>query len=151
MIPAPTRTLAPQARLVWGLGQLGLWGALAIGAGMLSQIDALGWWPLLAALVGLVLCVPLVPIVRWRRWRWDVQEPGIDIRHGLVSVRQTLVPWVRVQHVETRRGVLEQATNLATVVVHTAAGSHTIPLLAEKDAEELRDRIAELARTDPDA
>ena len=151
MIPAPTRTLAPQARLVWGLAQLGLWGALAVGAGMLSQVDALGWWPLVAALVGLVLCVPLVPIVRWRRWRWDVQEPGIDIRHGLFSVRQTLVPWVRVQHVETRRGLLEQSLDLATVVVHTAAGSHTIPLLAVKDAEELRDRIAELARTDPDA
>ncbi|MDA0181757.1 PH domain-containing protein [Solirubrobacter phytolaccae] len=151
MIAAPTRTLAPQARLVWGAAQLGLWGALAIGAAMLSQVDALDWWPLVAAVVGLVVCVPLVPILRWRRWRWDVQEPGIDIRHGLFSVRQTLVPWVRVQHVETRRGVLEQAMNLATVVVHTAAGSHTIPLLAEKDAEELRDRIAELARTDPDA
>lgn len=151
MIPAPTRRLAPQARLVWGLAQLGLWAALVIAGAMLSQIDALGWWPLVIAIAGLVLCVPLVPALRWRRWRWDVREQGIDIRHGTLSVRQTLVPWVRVQHVETRRGVLEQMTNLATVVVHTAAGGHTIPLLAEKDAEELRDRIAELARTDPDA
>lgn len=151
MIAPPTRTLAPQARLVWGAGQIGLWGALTVAAVMVAQIDEVGWWPVLVTVAGLVVCVPLVPIVRWRRWRWDVQEPGIDIRHGLFSVRQTLVPWVRVQHVETRRGVLEQSLDLATVVVHTAAGSHTIPLLAEKDAEELRDRIAELARTDPDA
>jgi hypothetical protein len=33
-------------------------------------------------------------------------------------------------------------------VVHTAAGSHTIPLLPEREAEALRERIAGLARTD---
>jgi hypothetical protein len=38
--------------------------------------------------------------------------------------------------------------DLATVVVHTAAGSHTIPYLSPGDADELRDRIAALARTD---
>ena len=42
---------------------------------------------------------------------------------------------------------VEQSLDLATVVVHTAAGSHTIPLLTERDAAELRDRIADLART----
>lgn len=151
MIAAPTRRLAPQARLVWGLGQLGLWGALAVVAAFLSQVDELGWWPLLVAVAGLLVCVPLVPLLRYSRWRWDVREPGIDIRHGTFTVRQTLVPWVRVQHVETRRGVLEQGFGLATVVVHTAAGAHTIPMLAVKDGEELRDRIAELARTDVDA
>lgn len=151
MSTAPTRRLAPQARLVWGAGQLGLWAALVIAAVFLMQVDALGPWPLVVAVAGLLVCVPVVPILRFSRWRWDVEEPGIDIRHGTFTIRQTLVPWVRVQHVETRRGVLEQGLDLATVVVHTAAGSHTIPLLAQKDAEELRDRIAELARTDTDA
>ena len=57
---------------------------------------------------------------------------------------------MRVQHVDTRRGLLEQAFGLATVVVHTAAGAHTIPLLPQAEAEELRERIAGLARTDAD-
>lgn len=148
---APSRTLAPSARAVWALEQLALWVALLIAAVALAQIDALGVWPVVVAVIGLVVCVPLVPVLRWKRWRWDVEDPGIDIRHGTFTVRQTLVPWVRVQHVETRRGLIEQSMNLATVVVHTAAGAHTIPLLAVRDAEELRDRIAELARTDPDA
>ena len=55
------------------------------------------------------------------------------------------MPWVRVQHVDTRRGVLEQALHLATVVVHTAAGAHHIPLLAEREADALRERIARTA------
>jgi uncharacterized protein len=43
--------------------------------------------------------------------------------------------------------VLEQMLDLSTVVVHTAAGSHTIPYLSDVDASELRDRIASLARS----
>ena len=53
---------------------------------------------------------------------------------------------MRVQHVETQRGVFEQTFGLATVIVHNAAGAHTIPLLAQADAEELRERIAGLGR-----
>ena len=93
----------------------------------------------------------IIPQLRWARWRWDVRDEGIDIRHGTIAIRRTLVPWIRVQHVDTRRGVLEQSFGLATVVVHTAAGGHEIPLLRVQDANLLRDRIAELARTDPDA
>ena len=47
----------------------------------------------------------------------------------------------------TERGLIGQALRLSTVEVHTAAGSHEIPLLAEWDAGRLRARIAELART----
>ena len=53
-----------------------------------------------------------------------------------------------MQHVDTRRGLFEQAFGLSTVVVHTAAGSHTIPLLPAPEADELRTRIAGLARTE---
>ena len=55
---------------------------------------------------------------------------------------------MRVQHVDTRRGLFEQSFGLSTVVVHTAAGSHTIPLLPQAEAEALRERIAGLARTE---
>ena len=65
-------------------------------------------------------------------------------------MHRTLIPWVRVQHVETQRGLFEQAFGLATVIVHNAASAHTIPLLALTDAEELRERIAARAETDDD-
>ena len=86
--------------------------------------------------------------LRWRRWRWEVREEEIDIDQGILLVRRTLIPMPRVQHVETTRNVLEQALRLATVKVHTAAGGHTIPLLDERDAARVRDRIAVLARTE---
>jgi membrane protein YdbS with pleckstrin-like domain len=148
---APQRPLSPVARTIWRLQQIGIWGALTVGGLILAgQLDALGPLPWIVPLVGLVAATALIPRWRWSRWRWDVRDEGIDIQHGTLTVRRTLVPWVRVQHVDTRRGVFEQSFGLSTIVVHTAAGGHTIPLLPASEAESLRERIAGLARTDDD-
>ena len=104
-----------------------------------------GLW--LIPLAGLLILPLSVSWLRWRRWRWDIGDAGIDIRHGTLTERRTLIPWIRVQHVETARGLTEQALGLATVVVHTAADSHSIPMLRVREAEALRERIGALART----
>jgi membrane protein YdbS with pleckstrin-like domain len=147
--PEPSRRLANDARTVWRLQQLASWG-VAVIAGLIAATyleGTLAVLVLVLPLVGLVLGATIVPPLRWRRWRWDVRPEEIDIRHGTFVIRRTLIPMVRVQHVETSRGWLEQTFALATVRVHTAAGSHTIPLLSLHDADEVRDRIAALART----
>ena len=77
-----------------------------------------------------------------------MREHEIDLQRGVLVVRRTLIPMARVQHVETERGLIGQALGLATVQIHTAAGSHEIPLLRDLDAGRMRARIAELARTD---
>ncbi len=103
--------------------------------------------PLWAALAYLVLAVAVTPELRHRRWRYEVREHEIDIRHGTFAVTRTIVPMRRVQHVETSRGLLEQGLELATLSFHTAAGSTKIPALRDIEAERVRTRIAELART----
>jgi membrane protein YdbS with pleckstrin-like domain len=148
--PEPTRTLSREARWVWRGEQLLGWGvAVVVCLTIAAQLDGV---PALALRIVPVLCllafVVVVPSLRWRHWRWEVRPEAIDIRHGTFTIRRTLVPMLRVQHVDTTRGVVEQSLDLATVVVHTAAGSHRIPLLSLKDAAEVRDRIADLARTD---
>ena len=147
--PEPTRTLAREARWVWRSEQLIGWGiAVVVGLIVAAQLDGVAALALrVVPIAGLLICVPLVPGLRWRHWRWEVRPEAIDLRRGTFTIRRTLVPMLRVQHVDTTRGPLEQSLDLATVVVHTAAGSHSIPLLRIADAAELRDRIAELART----
>jgi membrane protein YdbS with pleckstrin-like domain len=148
---APARSLSPLARWVWTLQQLAFWGVVtAIGFAVGANVDFGGAWLWALPLAVLVAAVVGVPALRWRRWRWDIRDEGIDIQRGTLAISRTLVPWVRVQHVDTRRGVFEQMFGLSTVVVHTAAGGHTIPLLPAGDAEQLRERIAGLARTDED-
>lgn len=151
MTREPTRRLAPRARWAWRGRQAGFWIALTIGAQILVNAidvaDWLGWLPLL----GLVVGVTVVPELRWRRWRWDVGSDAIEIRHGTLTVRHTVVPILRVQHVDTTSTLIEQWLELATVEIHTAAGSHEIPLLTGYDAEEVRGRIAALAAADEPA
>ena len=147
--PEPSQTLAPAARKLWRL-EGGVGTLVALVPAILVQVLAGGMWALLAWValaVFALFAVVLVPEVRWRRWRWEVREHEIDLRHGTWEVIRTLVPMARVQHVTTRRDPFQQALDLATVVVHTAAGANEIPALTVAEAARVRDRIAELART----
>src|SRR5215203_5018764 len=146
-IPEPSQRLAPQARWAWRLSWAA--GCLVVlgtaGGDLPAPWQAIGMGVLAVALLA---GTPLVPELRWRRWRWEVREHEIDLQRGVLVVRRTLIPMARVQHVETERGLIGQALGLATVEIHTAAGSHEIPLLRDLDAGRMRARIAELARTD---
>ena len=147
--PEPSQTLAPAARTLWRL-EGGVGTLVALVPAILVQVLAGGMWALLAWValaVFALFATVLVPEVRWRRWRWEVREHEIDLRHGTWEVIRTLVPMARVQHVTTRRDPFQQALDLATVVVHTAAGANEIPALTVAEAARVRDRIAELART----
>jgi membrane protein YdbS with pleckstrin-like domain len=143
----PSRRLSANARAEWRLEQALVW-IVALVAGFLLAGPLDGVLAVLVRVVpaaGLVVGVAVVPELRWRRWRWDVSAEAIDIRHGTFTIRRTLIPMTRVQHVDTTSDVVDQRFGLATVQIHTAAGSHKIPLLSTHDADELRDRIAELA------
>ena len=141
--PEPARRLSDTARWLWRMEGLiatvvAFIAATAVGTGAL-------WLLLPLAVLG--IGVGLIPELRWSRWRYEIRDEEIDLRHGTVTVTRTLIPMLRVQHVDTTRGPLDQLLGLATVVVHTAAGKTTIPALDEEYAGRLRDRIATLART----
>jgi len=141
----PPRRLAPKATWVWRLQQGLAWGLAVIVVLVIAPELDLPGWLVLIPLGGLVLAVTVAPTLRWRSWRWDVQPEAIEIRRGVLRIRHTVVPMLRVQHVDTTSDILAQAFNLASVEIHTAADSHTIPLLRGRDAEEVRARIAALA------
>jgi uncharacterized protein len=124
----------------------------ALGGGALADSDAPGVlaWLAWAVAVGVVVLGGLVlPLLRWRAWRYEVRDEEIDLLRGAVVVRRTLIPMTRVQHVDTQRTPLSDLFELRSVTVHTAAGSHSIPALRPGDAAAIRDRIALLAR-EPD-
>lgn len=103
--------------------------------------------PALGTLVLAALVVFFFPGLRWRRWRYEIRAEEVDLQRGIVWVSRTLVPLARIQHVDTRRGPLERRLGLSTVIFYTAAGPNEIPELSAPIAADVRDRIAELART----
>ena len=145
--PEPARRLSPTARWLWrAQGALATGIALVLSGTLRSELPGGAVWmllPVAAFAVGVVA----VPELRWSRWRYEIRDQEIDLRHGTVTITRTLIPMLRVQHVDTTRGPLDQLLGLATVVVHTAAGKTTIPALDDEYAGRLRDQIATLART----
>lgn len=141
----PQNALPPAALTLWRLQAAGV--ALAATFAVAMVVEPL--WALPVAVVGIVAAL-VVPSLRFRRWRYEVRPEEIDLRHGIFTVRRTLVPIRRVQHVDTESGPMQGAFDLATVSFHTAAGETEIPALTRSDAEAVRKRIGELARTRDD-
>jgi membrane protein YdbS with pleckstrin-like domain len=101
---------------------------------------------LAVALSAVFIRVVVAPPIWWRVWRYRVSADQLFLQRGLFVVRRTLIPLVRVQNVDTIQGPIARRFGLSEVAVSTAANTITIPALADEVAEELRDRIAELAR-----
>ena len=150
----PSQRLPAAARTYWRLTLVPWVGVFALAAGGLSPVaDDIGlpaWLPVVAELaVGAVL-IAVVPGLRWSRWRYEIREDEIDLQAGLWTIRRVLVPIRRVQHVDTSTGPVQGIFGLATVSFHTAAGKTEIPALTRADAEAVRRRVGELARTHDD-
>lgn len=124
--------------------------AICIGLGLLIYFnDWPSWLFIVLALLWLLetfFTIHLIPSLRWRRWRYEVREQEIEIQHGVFIIKQTLVPMIRVQHVDNTQGPILKKYHLSTVKIHTAATVHEIPALEVEEAERLRKTIARLAR-----
>lgn len=127
---------------------------LGIGVGVINFfIDNYIWIYIVDGVVVLLIAYLLVflfPKVRWTRWKYEVRDQEIELQHGLFVVKRTLVPMVRVQHVDTEQGPILRKYDLASITISTAATSHTIPALVTAEADELRGRISVLAKVAED-
>jgi membrane protein YdbS with pleckstrin-like domain len=142
------RSLAEDVQFQWGAST-----ALSVAvltlliAGVLAATTAPTWLALPAFLVLFGLGVAWVRL-RYRRWVYQIREEAIYLERGVVVHRRTLVPYVRIQHVDTSRGPLERALGLSTLVVYTAGSRGadiSIPGLTPEEASDLQGRVKELA------
>lgn len=139
------RMLHPKVVLTWRLfGGLGLFFPLA-GASALAVVllDTLRWLPPAIAAVILVLGVTWYPNARYRRWRWQLTDRALELRHGVVVHRHEAVPYFRVQQIDIDRGPVDRLLGLATVQVTTASasGSGSLPGIAEHEAPLVRQEL----------
>jgi membrane protein YdbS with pleckstrin-like domain len=157
--PEPDRPLAPIARTYWTAEALLLALPLVLVAVFVGRAlrdageDALH--PIGAVLPWLAIAVALfrvivVPTLRTRRWRWRVDDDELDLRRGAVVEVRTIIPVSRIQHVDLRRDAVDRLFGVCKLVVHTAAGATEIPVLEDREAAQVRDRIAGLIRRPDD-
>ena len=68
------------------------------------------------------------------------------LKEGLFIVEKTLVPMVRVQHVDISQGPIMKKYGLSSIGISTAATVHEIPALENEEAEELRHYISSMVQ-----
>ncbi|SFJ60615.1 hypothetical protein SAMN04487936_10348 [Halobacillus dabanensis] len=153
----PAQQISKRALTLWriyGVIQVMIVVLLTIGLTVAVFLWNWPWWLLLIALgiilIELIVTIWLIPTLRWKRWRYEVSEQDIDLQYGIFIVTRTLVPMVRVQHVDTEQGPLLRKFRLSTISISTAATIHKIPALDENEAERLRQSISSLARVAED-
>ena len=150
--------LTPRVRVVWlalALARATVLGGLLVGGAIaLSRTDLADAVPIPLVLTAAVIAVSLAVVrllVAWRRygvWRFELRDDDLSIERGVFTRTKTVVPFVRVQHVDSRRSPLERTVGLATVVVYTAGSRSSdvaIPGLTPARAEALQESLRRLA------
>lgn len=156
-IKAPQKRISRRALTVWKLASMLhsiiVW---VLGIGGIVAVNQFHWnkWLigliLLIAILYSILFIIIIPNIRWKRWRYEVREQEIELQHGVFIIKRTLIPMVRVQHVDTIQGPLLRKYRLATIRISTAATVHHIPAIDMIEADRLRHSISALARVDED-
>lgn len=147
--PSDLERLNPRVQLVWLLGVVITAAILAIAA------TAIAWYleyPFVETGLGVALIVVLIgvpyTIIKYRIWGFIVREDSLYLQRGVLVRVQTVVPYVRIQHVDTSRSPLERLTSLASSVIYTAGSRGadvSIPGLEPERARALQERLKDLA------
>ena len=106
-----------------------------------------GWTPV-AVFVGFAALGVVLAVLRYRVWRFEVREDSLYLERGVFTRVRTVVPFVRIQHVDTSRSPIERLIGLASTVVYTAGSRGadvSVPGLDQGDADDLRERLKRLA------
>ncbi len=129
---------------------------LIIGAAVLD-FAVLRTWTLgipvvLLMTLALSLCLILfMPARRLNSWGYALSADQLRVVRGVVFHTDTIVPFVRVQHIDVGRGPIERIVGTATLTVHTAGNHNSIvslPGLSPETAESMRDSIRAQIKTD---
>jgi len=153
LLAKPQNRISRKALTVWRISGvirsvIG-WTITAVILLLLDVFDAPFWISIILITLGVIFPlyhIVISPLFRWKSWRYEVREEEVELEEGIFIKTRTLVPMVRVQHVDTIQGPLLRKYKLASVLIHTAATALEIPALEEDEAEELRKFISKLAR-----
>ena len=103
-------------------------------------------WTIVGVLAALVAVgIVILPPIRYRVFWYAISPTEIDIQHGIIFIKRSVVPMHRVQTLRTERGPMADHYRMTNLKIKTAAGSVTISGLGRVEADELCDRISRLA------
>ena len=141
--------LDPRVQAVWA-GQAAITaGILGVVVGVVGRlVFDLPSTAAAAVFVAVLTVGVALAVARYRLWRYEVRDDAIYLERGVFTRVRTVVPFVRIQHVDSSRGPVERVVGLASTVVYTAGSKGadvTVPGLTPGTADDLRERLKRLA------
>ena len=127
--------------------------AIAVTADLVLG-EVLGWaFGLVTVPIILLLIYPvyLAPVRQFGAWGYRAEADELRLARGVWIKVETIVPFVRVQHIDVAQGPIERAFGVTRLMLHTAGTAHslvTLPGLSRTTAEALRDEIRAHIRSD---
>jgi membrane protein YdbS with pleckstrin-like domain len=145
--------LDPRIAVVWAMSASAGWFLLAAVFAIVLAVANASISFIALALIGGVLVAGVSALwarAAWARWRWSAWPDALDLRHGVLVVRESLVPYHRIQQIDIERNVIERMLGLSTLVLRTASASSDgkIPGIREEIADSLRVRLLTRAGVD---
>lgn len=145
--------LDPRVRTLWTIGSAGSVVLLAIAATVaLSVLGAPGALVITIAVAGIALALGAAGWARlaWTRWQWSAGSRALELRHGVVILHTSVVPYHRLQQIDIVRGPLERVLGLSTLTLRTAAATSDarIPGIDAASADDIRRLLLERAGRD---
>ena len=149
-IPAERHRLPRRVTRYWRWRVL--FGALPLLLLLISLAIVIPWglWWVRWGIVGIafalvVVGMVVVPPIRYRVFWYAISPTEIDIQHGIIFIKRSVVPMHRVQNLRTERGPMADHYRMMNLKIRTAAGSVTISGLDRSEANELCERISRLS------
>ncbi|MEQ1510294.1 MAG: PH domain-containing protein [Sphingopyxis sp.] len=152
----PIQPVEPGYRTVLRVHALMLAAPLALAAIVADQLllrkNDLPWGFLsVFAVLAVLIWVVGVPGRKYQRLGYAMGADALRVVRGMMFHTDTVVPFVRVQHIDVGAGPIERMAGVAHLVVHTA-GAHnsivTLPGLNREAAMAMRDTIRAQIQTD---
>jgi membrane protein YdbS with pleckstrin-like domain len=147
----PSEKLNLRVTLLWRVHAL-------IGCGILTAIVVLVLVivrdappALVASIIAALAAVAIffiwfLPGVQYRRWRFHISDDEIVLRRGVIVVKTTVIPMIKIQYTDTVHGPIMRSMKLASVRIMTAGGTEEIPGLPPEEAGSLSSHITELVK-----
>lgn len=141
------RGLERNVLFLWFLQVIAVIAVLSLGLGFAVYSEILPGSSLIlvpvAGVLGLVYMV-----FRFRNWSFELRDDHLFLDHGVFKRTRSMVPYVRVQHIDTQRTPFYRVLGLSKVVVYTAGSKGadvTIPGLSKSDGSDIQEKLRDLA------
>lgn len=85
-----------------------------------------------------VLFVFVIPIYRYRNFRYSIENDVVRVRRGILFIKTMIVPYFRIQNIEISEGFIMRKYQLATLTLSTAGGRSFIELIDKREAKQLK-------------